>query len=129
MKNLQTLSSFFMFLSAIYNILFSFTTFVKNCNTLWAKNLFQYNKNPSYVKNVLTISYILFYSRFDLCKVKLHRFHGLYSAELKDNFMRHPLATMKLSQYICITLWHAIRDCELRSQKQDSYWRVKLCLD
>lgn len=60
MKNLQTLSSFFMFLSAIYNILFSFTTFVKNCNTLWAKNLFQYNKNPSYVKNVLTISYILF---------------------------------------------------------------------
>lgn len=60
MNNLQTLSSFFMFLSAIYNILLSFTIFVKNCNILWAKNLFQYNKNHSYVKNVLTISYILF---------------------------------------------------------------------
>jgi len=33
-NNLQTLSSFFTFLSAIYNILFSFILFIKNDNTV-----------------------------------------------------------------------------------------------
>lgn len=129
-----TLSSFFMFLSAIYNILFSFTLF-KDYDTVRDKILFsRYKKNHSYLRNVLTMSYILFisdlilsYSRFDFFQVKLHRFHDLYNAELNDNFMRQSLASINLS--ICITLWYATRNGKLSSQKQDSHWKVTLCLD
>lgn len=107
--------------------------FFKNYDTVKDKILFsRYKKNHSHIRNALTISYsillqiwFLFYSRFDLFQVKLHRFHDLYNGELNDNFMRQPLAIINLS--ICIPLWYAIR--KLSSQNQDSHWRVTLCLD
>lgn len=62
-----------------------------------------------YISVYLLISYnlfisdlIFFYSRFDLFQAKPGRFHYLHNAELNDNFMRQPLASISLN--ICITL-------------------------